>query len=404
MRILASVAILGTPIDAVNLIPDLTGWLGTKAELKSLPPADPCSIGNMEHSSLVARVPPALTQYRLTDLAQVQTKGIESKLIGKSWGELDSNLVFYGWERTGKLYNELLTSSLFDWPLTTSECPNTEVFHGARLTLGNALGDGLFEAIVDGSELQEKVMIKYFRTCGENFEDPLFKEYMIMRILEGSKLASKVYALSIPGSSPRDCYVRAMIMDPEGPSLAGLLGTLSYQEIIQLGKKTIDKLSSLHDEGFVHGNILPINVHRKGSDVIFSNFSHSKYFPNEIGTTAGTGSIMPTSASSHWEIRGERLGRRDDVFRAIEMTAALLSGDPESYYEKLSKLSETELIEYKSSTLFFSEEHLGANLCSNNVACQTALHKLNTALSKVRMTPHVDARPDYHAIGILFRK
>jgi hypothetical protein len=401
MRILANVAILGTKIGAVNL----TGRLGTEAELKSIPPADPCSIGNMEPSSLVARVPPALTQYRLADLAQVQTHGIESKLIQKSWGELDSNLVFYGWERTGNLYNELLTSSLFDWQLTTSECPNIEVFHGARLTLGNAMSEGVFEASVDNissSELPERVMIKYFRTCGEHFDDPLFKEYIIMKILDGAKLASKVYALSAPGSSPPDCYVRAMIMDPEGPSLADLMARLSYQQIIQLGKMTIDKLSTLHDEGFVHGNILPINVHLAGSEIHFSDFSHSKYFPNEIGTTTVTGSI--SAASSHWELRGERFGRRDDVFRAIEMTAALLSGDPESYYEILSKLPENEFIEYKASTLFFSEEHLGAIVCSDNVACQTALHKLNTALSKVRMITHVDARPDYHAIGTLFRK
>ena len=108
---------------------------------------------------------------------------------------------------------------------------------------------------------------------------------------------------------------------------------------VTLAIRVIQMLQTIHELGVVHGdihggNILfrkpsdgPENVAMNDTDLVFIDFEFAVFFPEEIGTGVTRYRLNRLSRKllSHWHLDGFRIGRRDDVFRALEWLANVLS-------------------------------------------------------------------------------
>ena len=212
-------------------------------------------------------------------------------------------------------------------------------------------------------------------------EDPLVKEFVISKIFQSTGICPAVLILSspesllVPGISagkklhklnfkmlknekwrdlclhqkyPIAPTVRMIVEEKMGKNimqyyredLVGNFGKLTVPKLIDsvvLFIRIIQAIQIFHDYGFVHGDIHAGNIvvrknkreYKSDWDVVLIDFGYSKFFPVEFGTpemieTDVYKDLNPALLSS-FQIRGYRVGRRDDVFRAFEILVNFLT-------------------------------------------------------------------------------
>jgi hypothetical protein len=144
----------------------------------------------------------------------------------------------------------------------------------------------------------------------------------------------KIKDVSCPwGVTP---HIRYMIMDKVGPSLLTYMSTggrarIPFLEAMKLGKQMIELMKKLHNLNIIHGDAHMGNFAFKTDDpssgLILIDFGRAKIV-DEVPPAS-----MPSSAcrmlhpfAALWEMDGCKVSFRDDVYRAVQMTAMSLYG------------------------------------------------------------------------------
>jgi serine/threonine protein kinase len=131
--------------------------------------------------------------------------------------------------------------------------------------------------------------------------------------------------------------------------------------IIGAGRRTIELLKQLYDAGFIHGDVHSGNVAMRSGQLILMDFGFSHFFPEmnpytriDLSKTSLTRPLL-----SPWHLNGSQIGRRDDVFRAIETTADLLG----KFYNNMYDGRNGELLQgFKANEKIFTETYNGIGL------------------------------------------
>ena len=189
-------------------------------------------------------------------------------------------------------------------------------------------------------------------------EDPLLSEYIFSKLADTEGLGSGVVSLSpktpavctdVVASSdrkhPHPLFTRTLVFRSPGPSLAEYFKTAPvtkdrYIIATRMFIQSLHMLKMLHHAGLVHGNLsdenirfyelsVPTNLVTEDAYLVFSDFSKSRFYPNELGTKSLIHeNIWPIeSHSSLFELRGHRYGRRDDIYRLFETYMGWMIGD-----------------------------------------------------------------------------
>lgn len=228
----------------------------------------------------------------------------------------------------------------------------------------------------------QTVVVKYLNDCYERLsggkveEDllhPLQNEYLIMSVLNETDISPKVFYLSppsalptIPGSSRfvglsgqsrySECVaagseVRFLVEETVGMSLIDYANQIAMEspevfrsaafskQMIRIVRRIAQQLKTLHTLGFIHddihnGNIvfrvpfqqIPID----SDDVMLIDFGLSSFYPVRLGDPIQAADVVHsrrTKSMSLWQLKGERSGPRDDMYRLVLMLAELLSRD-----------------------------------------------------------------------------
>jgi hypothetical protein len=307
------------------------------------------------------------------------------------------------------------------------------------------------------------------RTGGQYVpEDPLRDEYLILRTISelGLDISPAAYTLSLPivpdtekwlkndfrtltgyflarPNDRRSCFkkgavLRAIIEERVGMEVGtyaqSLLEStkgknkLTLVSGVLMGLRIIILLEKLHIAGFIHGDIhpgnivlkkrLPVRIDHEEQDQLYPelnliDFGLSKFFPSEIGTETADKSHpdrLNPNLLSPWHFDRVRIGRRDDLYRAMEVTAALiLSNDAFHGYIESFKGDRGELRRIKLSADFFTHSlYAGTTLCALHrdkklgENCPRAMTELSGALIEIRNIDTVDATPNYESIKMRF--
>jgi serine/threonine protein kinase len=316
-----------------------------------------------------------------------------------------------------------------------------------------ALASGSFSVIFlaqrDGqgcAEYPDRVVVKYANNCKNHVNTPEARyagnlirdaddavmEYIVMRLIGNKEIAPRAFALSAPsvprrniawsrdprlessvvrGGARSDCgpqkaMVRGIVQERIDTDLGTFISTMQMgaarlRFTIKSGQRTIQALKELHDSGFYHGDLHKGNValqDPRGEKLVLIDFGLSDFFPSRIGDPENfewTGSLN-TVLLSPWHLANQRLGRRDDIFRAIEMVASLLArGDLE---RRMGGVLHRQA--FKTNGRYFDDAN-DTSICNsfgNPHGCSSAMNQLNQALAVIRTTPTPDARPKYEII------
>ncbi len=337
------------------------------------------------------------------------------------------------------------------------------------------------DAMNGGSE-NFPLVIKYVNNCNPLYLDPahptdlLLNEYIILRAIKYLEIAPRPVSLSAALSPTRPQWrgdvrfhfsneyqqdfdlegycvengakARALIMERTGVSVGFFQKTYintsspSLQYIlfaIRVGLRTIELLEILHNSGFVHGDVHPGNVAFRDSsdymedvvnssempDLMLIDFGRSRFFPIEIPFEHLPRHHMSTSTMnlardllSHWQLNGYKTGRRDDLYRAMELTASILTPHGEFRNYMRSNLRTIDhILGRKSYVQFFTAKCVIRENQQDRILticdlyegiiqagpCKRALRYLDEALRTVRSIKPADRRPNYNKIKSLFQ-
>ena len=247
-------------------------------------------------------------------------------------------------------------------------CPDGELMLHAHITMTGAAN--LFHATLNG----RRVIVKYAHDCQVRvkqnvLEHPLYTDALFLNVLASSGVVVRPIHLSAPaamGSSPpipvriltevtyqrfgvciaAKTQVRFLVMEEAGMSLNHYLHWLAAnapwstyaKRAVSLTIRIIEMLEIIHDKGVIHGdihvaNILfrtptdsPSQVGVNDTDLVFIDFEYSEFYPDQINSSEDKPRrpINPALLSP-WQLRGKRMGRRDDVYRGVELLANALS-------------------------------------------------------------------------------
>jgi hypothetical protein len=303
----------------------------------------------------------------------------------------------------------------------------------------------------------QEVVVKYSNNCKDRYRTPQERyegkaledadeaalEFAILKVIEPKNIAPRVYSISaptVPDVAEAWKYDRRLIVDQKKSMEAcenqkaivrAIVQDRIYKDIrefvksmimdlnrmkfaIRSGLKIVQHLMKLHDAGFTHGDLHGGNIAVRdnlGAEIALIDFGLAEYFPTRLGSDPkieSVGNLNPKYLS-HWHLEHHRLGRRDDIFRAIEITARLLLSDRvfESQLGGVYVWDKT--IEFKRAGMYFTTgygENMRAvcNLYPNVHGCNAAMAKLDEALQIIRTTPHPDARPKYQDILLRFNQ
>lgn len=309
----------------------------------------------------------------------------------------------------------------------------------------------------------------------DKIEDPLREEYLILKALEGYNIAPRVVSLSLPVVLSADewmlddfrtlsslfsdqpdarakcvgygAHIRALIQTKLGVEVhrymrrvihdSGEFNSITMSIALQLGLDTLIMLEKLHSTGFIHGDVHPgnivlkkpvsekdmpsLNQHFVIPELALIDFGAAAFFPAEIGSEVHQKPPLRLNPRllSPWHLMGFRIGRRDDVFRILEITARLLL--PNLFSNYIMRLFDRRPLDYSDLRLgkmnhdFFIDPlyHDGANpdllaICDiyhhiQQTSCAHAMFELSEALRIVRDIPDVDARPPYEDVSLRFK-
>ena len=189
---------------------------------------------------------------------------------------------------------------------------------------------------------------------------------------------------------------------------------------VSLTIKVIYMLETIHDLGIVHGDIHGKNIlfrtpYDKVEDVpmeemalSFIDFEFAVFYPHEVGTQVEKTKLSRISRRmlSPWHLQGIRIGRRDDVYRALQLLADVLSMG--AYYEKLDKkiswlrltiAHDLYLAEVKAPTNLFND--ISPDISDEGLASSIRRHLNQIASEHLDTLTHPDDRPEYHRIVTL---
>jgi hypothetical protein len=355
-------------------------------------------------------------------------------------------------------------------PETPDHTPASSVARTDSVPILHRLGRALFGASRRVHVTAPNLVIKYDSTClrihrgNEAWKDTLFSEYIIMKSIEILSISPRAVSLSgstfpslvewkydpriqiteevtLDGSLESFCvenraHVRALIMERAGKTLsyfrsANFYKSIQYMQLgVRIGLRTIELLETLHDSGFVHGDVHVGNVALRepasadspsGSpDLVLIDFGRSRFFPAEFGKTfdpshpSGWESYLNGSLLSPWQfLQNNRSGRRDDIYRAIELVISVLS--PNDEFRDFLRMDKNSIYAGKLYGRFFSNpcyliHGRIVGICQlytprvNQRTCQRAMDNLGEALEHVRGIPHSDSRPEYARIKEYFHK
>lgn len=291
--------------------------------------------------------------------------------------------------------------------------------------------------------------------------DTLVDEYVIMKVVEGSLIAPKAHRLSVPvlvgsqsvwdknpklqiDASRETCYwyaaklfVRGIIEDKVGPSVenfflreqkwwfredetprAQIVALLSLG--LRIGVKVMGLVEELHSHGFLHNDVHSGNVAfvttpivpYQSPDLVLIDFGHSGFYPTEMGndTTSSTHGLS-LGLLSPWHLQRIRKGRRDDVYRTVEMVADILTRKWDgSLSDVRAKLEDDrdDMIKLKQEAPFFTAPLYGDNrkwrICKKYSPgikggfCEKAMLHMQLALQEARAPASPDSEPNYSVI------
>jgi serine/threonine protein kinase len=171
----------------------------------------------------------------------------------------------------------------------------------------------------------------------------------------GSYLNSNLDACVASGTT-----VRFMIQEQAGPSLHEIAKYYKDDRsaelskfMIEVARSLIDKLEILHSLGIVHGDIHAGNiVYRRPVDDIddienvdfaLIDFEHAIFFPRNFGRPNKSDDFLNLTPRylSLWQLAGERMGPRDDIYRLMYMLGDILSKG--KYRDGVSRMLEANL-------------------------------------------------------------
>ena len=100
--------------------------------------------------------------------------------------------------------------------------------------------------------------------------------------------------------------------------------------------RVIQMLETIHSLGIVHGDIHGGNIlfrdiadvpEMEDTELVLIDFEFAVFYPMEIGAPVNRSRLARLSRRllSPWHLQGYRIGRRDDVFRVLELLADVLS-------------------------------------------------------------------------------
>jgi hypothetical protein len=306
-------------------------------------------------------------------------------------------------------------------------------------------------------------VIKYTNTCGGHvlLRSLVLNDFLVAKAIAESGIAPEPIAISsaVTGlprevwtSDPRlatrrvnamrlkgdagckPALVRAVIYERAGQNLRyifdmivtkndAMLKLHKIQTVVKWALMTIESLEKLHILGFVHNdisahNILSRTILQEGVipesyDLVLIDFEFAFFYPEYTGRPETDRPIetLPNLNAvylSPWQLDGKRSGRREDLFRALEMVFAIITRTTVSI-----KGSKKDLSDFKMKSRLFTEfKFKTGDLCTTTFRdsnasgdfkkCYAAMQKIESAMDIVKAIPHVDYEPDYDAIkGIL---
>ena len=241
--------------------------------------------------------------------------------------------------------------------------------------------------------------------------------------------------------------VRFLVTDLAGPSVSQYIRWLDSRQpvranqvqylsaVVQITVQVVELLRDLHATGVVHGDVHGGNILFKDSSsvvdmstsqLVLIDFEFALFYPVEVGMDArrtdSTAHRVPALLSP-WELQGFRTGRRDDVFRAIECAARLLSrgqleggldafsagrvrmeGNPRVGTDSHAQILRDAALYRKTDLPYFKPSAmLGTRgLADMGLHPESQVHVENALeqvlLDHVSGSPHPDAEPNYGGI------
>ncbi len=193
----------------------------------------------------------------------------------------------------------------------------------------------------------------------------------------------------------------------------------------------MELIEQLHDAGIMHndihgGNIAfrsPLGDTQWGGpnsddlpDLVLIDFGFSSFFPPDMGSARQTSQETIDSFNkvfvSPWQMTLSREGRRDDVYRLVQLLADLMTITwKRGLYKRLQECV-WKNTDCKRTWNFFSESlynpindpFVNRNICSVHFAsgdinrCHEAMKDMDGALRLARTNTDVDKRPNYSGI------
>ena len=299
---------------------------------------------------------------------------------------------------------------------------NTDVTPIGTVMLANLLAQTvdsvIYEVVLEGDRSGRRFVAKYLNDCTDVLSRrpgvTLSKEHSMLMLAKDTGVTPNVYYLSpmieikVGGSVKTKSVtfskhwvacqrlgakVQMMLQDKGGDTVDSHMALIRnihpgsptiLRAGLYIGLKTISMLDGLHGLGILHGDIHGGNIlfkHPKSSPALYdASIDDLMLVDLGMATLLSVGFNTATSAplESHlnpmnlspWHLAGERLGRRDDVYRAIEMMAVMLSGG--KLDAAFNKVLETQ---------WMSASHGGKQVLSDAALAALTVHSMRLAKS-----------------------
>ena len=314
------------------------------------------------------------------------------------------------------------------------------------------------------------VIAKYTNDCSRRLrgmETDVFPidEFVYMSVFNQTGITPNVYGLSEPAAvvrgSPKTnsmtmdakeekciaigAKVRLLVQARAGMEIAQYVAWLRVKypdnkrflrAILALGWKTVKLLQQLHVRGVIHddvhwGNIMfktpkasPEEYDLTKDKLVLVDLGYARYFPGEIGSADRVPIRQGANAllASLWNLNHWRTGRRDDLYRAMEMIAVILSDgamdkginkilakerrflhplgltgqQEDDLHRRVIRQCKADYPLFKPSAELESECCLKMGLSDRKRA--KVQKSLESIMSAISIIPHPDTTPDYESI------
>lgn len=281
-------------------------------------------------------------------------------------------------------------------------------------------------------------VVKYSHNCADSEElHLLVRDYIVLKYLEGLKVAPRAMYLSPPVQFPPwkssktsfridadtraycaanpDVQVRFMVMERVQTTLDLLMMDLGRAgrrlplvQCIHIMLLLLDAIERIHNQGLIHGDVHWGNValvnDADGQGIQLIDFGKAM-FADEMRSLPDM-ARAPRSYNhcffSHWNIDGYRFSYRDDVYKALLVGAFLINGRAFSDLCVGLEKDVNAMISFKRDEFIFvptlpGGDHIGSLALDDGVK-RTLRRRLSNALQSARSVVNLDDRPNYACI------